>query len=46
MRRVYDGYEYYAEKQQALAALARLVERIINHQDNVLSLRTAAAGVA
>jgi hypothetical protein len=39
VRGVYDRYEFYAEKQHAFEALAGLIGRIVNPQENVLPLR-------
>jgi hypothetical protein len=39
VRGVYDRHEYHAEKQQAYLALAGLIERIVNPQENVIPMR-------
>jgi integrase len=39
VRGTYDRHEYYEEKRRAFEALASLVERIVNPQPNVLSIR-------
>jgi integrase len=39
VRGTYDRYEYLDEKAHAFDALAELVERIVNPQENVVSLR-------
>jgi integrase len=41
VRGVYDRHAYHAEKKQAFEALAALIERIINPQDNVVPLRAS-----
>jgi integrase len=38
VRGTYDRHEYYAEKQQAYAALAAQIDRIVNPSDNVAEL--------
>jgi integrase len=40
VRGTYDRHAYYAEKKHAFEALAALVERIINPQANVVTLRS------
>jgi integrase len=42
VRGTYDRHEYHAEKQRAYEALAGQIDRILNPQDNVTQLRTAA----
>jgi len=39
VRGVYDRHEYFDEKARAFEALATQVERIINPQDNIVSMR-------
>jgi integrase len=46
VRKIYDRHEYYEEKKQAFAALAALIERIIDPQDNVVALRSTATSAA
>jgi integrase len=41
VRGVYDRHEYYAEKQQAYAALAAQIDRIVNPVDNVAEMPAA-----
>jgi integrase len=40
VRGVYDRHEYFEEKKRAFEALAALIERIINSQPNVVTLRS------
>ena len=42
VRGVYDRHEYLEEKRQAFEALAGLIERIVDPQENVVSIRGAA----
>jgi hypothetical protein len=42
VRATYDKHQYHDEKQRAFEALAAQIERIINPQDNVVSLRGAS----
>ena len=39
VRGTYDRHEYHAEKQRAFEALASQVDRIVNPQENVVSIR-------
>jgi hypothetical protein len=39
VRGVYDRFEYLDEKRRAYEALAGLIERIVDPQDNVRALR-------
>jgi integrase len=41
VRGTYDRYEYRDEKAQAFEALASLIDRIVNPQDNVVPMRAA-----
>ena len=43
IRGTYDRHEYLAEKRHAFAALARLIERIVNPADNVVGLSDGRA---
>jgi len=46
VRGVYDRHAYLVEKRHAFAALAALVERIINPMENVVPLETHASSTA
>jgi integrase len=41
VRNTYDRHEFYREKQEAYAALASMIERILHPQENVTPLRSA-----
>jgi len=38
VRGIYDRHEYFEEKRRAFEALAGQIERIINPQDNIVSI--------
>jgi hypothetical protein len=46
VRGTYDRHEYLAEKRHAFAALAALVERIVNPHNNVVPLGAHASDTA
>jgi integrase len=41
IRGTYDRHSFYPEKQRAFEALASLIERIVNPQDNVVPMKSA-----
>ena len=41
IKRTYDRHQYSAEKKDAFAKLADLVDRIVNPGSNVVALRSA-----
>jgi len=43
MKRIYDRHKYYDEKKLALEKLSSLIDRIVNPQDNVITLHDQQA---